>query len=154
MIHALVLAALLVGTGMSSAAAQTPPRPVVDAALRHLITKEIARGARLVIAVDRFPEPDEVRRVSGGLGVRAGPTAELVECNDEVKKCRLWEGNRLIRLRAVHRVGNQWAMQIMVSTQAELPRGGTRLFSQLRNVVIGRTNGAWKVDSDQVIAQS
>jgi hypothetical protein len=148
-------AAALVGTGASSAMAQAPPRPVIDAALRHLITQQTARGARPLIAVDRFPEPDEVRRIAERLGVRAGPSTELVECDDEAKRCRLLaEGDKLIRFYVAHRVGDQWALQFIVSTQVESPGRGPRLFFQSRGLVIGRTNGAWRVNSDQLMAQS
>ena len=141
----------LVLTGVSWTGAQEPPFEAIAAGLQHVVGQAEAKA---VVVTDRFANAEGVRGVASSLGVRALKRAEVVQCSEDRKSCRIvGPEKRLISLREAKSVGADVVLSLVISTQVESSDGSAQLFPTLREITLARVDGRWRVTGDQVVMQ-
>lgn len=143
----MTLLCLLSVIGISTAGAQSLPRGAIVAGLRYLSDEH---EGQILVATDRFPDPQMAREIARSLGLGNGSKSELVECTDDKSSCHVVDGEKIIAFYGVVAVQtNAIRIQIIISSEVTFPEGDSRLFPQLRELTISRTGERWRVTNDR-----
>ena len=151
-----LIMAALVSAHTCPSAAQEIPRDVINVALRHVVGSEPDAYDHTVVVTDHFPNRDVASDAANALGLRAGENSELVQCSDDRRSCRIvGGGKKVIRLQEFHMSrGDEVRLLLVISTQVELPGEDPRLFPELREITLTRSEkGLWKVTGDELLVR-
>jgi hypothetical protein len=155
MLKPLVASVLFLSLGLvsgSSARAQEFPREVLAAALKHIADKA---GGPVLVAIDRFPNPEVARGAGSSLGFRVAPRAEIVQCSEERRACQII-GNekRVVSFSAFAVIEGGVALRLLISTPVRRPDGTSELRASIREFSLSLVNGRWTVTGDKALVIS
>ena len=106
----------------------------------------------LLIESDSFLGSEAVVAMAKELGLAHGPRAELVECSDDRRSCRILPDGRLLRITAQTPGADsrEWRFRIYLASDVATPDGRSRIFGVAREVRLVLNDG-WRVVDDVVL---